>query len=284
MRAVPRSVLRRVYGPRDAWVHKYDFGHLLVVGGSERYSGSPALNALAALRSGVDLVTVMAPRRAADIVASLKPDLIAVPLEGKFLSRKHVGAVVEESKGKTVTALAIGGGLGRAPETRKAALEILKRASLPMVVDADAIRHVAGHAGILRGKRVVLTPHDNEFHAITGVTLKRGDLKQRVNEVRKWASKLNAVILLKGHVDVISDGEKTSLDKQGSPLLTKGGVGDALAGTCGALLARGVEPFEAACASAWINGRAGCLAAKKFGEGVLASDLIECIPEAIRVR
>ena len=93
---------------------------------------------------------------------------------------------------------------------------------------------------------------------------------------------MGCVIILKGHVDVITNGVETFLNKTGSTLMTKGGMGDTLAGICGGLLARGVEPMTAAQAAAFINGTAGELAARKFGESVLATDLIEQIPAAIR--
>jgi NAD(P)H-hydrate epimerase len=95
------------------------------------------------------------------------------------------------------------------------------------------------------------------------------------------AKELGTTILLKGNTDLISDGEQTYLNKTGTPYMTKGGTGDTLAGICGALLARKVEPFEAACCAAYINGNAGKVAGMKFGEGLLASDLLEEIPKVI---
>ena len=108
------------------------------------------------------------------------------------------------------------------------------------------------------------------------------NLKERIKAVKKVAGDLKTTIILKGHVDIISDGKKTALNRTGSPYLTKGGCGDTLAGICGALPARGVDVFTAACAAAYVNGKAGEIAGKKFGEGLLATDLINSIPEAIR--
>jgi NAD(P)H-hydrate repair Nnr-like enzyme with NAD(P)H-hydrate dehydratase domain len=93
---------------------------------------------------------------------------------------------------------------------------------------------------------------------------------------------MGCTILLKGHVDVISDGHATALNKTGDPCLTKGGTGDTLAGMCGALLAMGLDPFAAACSAAYINGLAGELASREFGQGMLASDLVSCIPKALK--
>ena len=84
---VNRLLLKKIYKKRPEWSHKGDFGHLLVIGGSKKYSGSPAFNTLAAYRSGVDLVTVVAPKRAANIIATFSPDMITYPLEGDYLKK-----------------------------------------------------------------------------------------------------------------------------------------------------------------------------------------------------
>lgn len=137
---VGSSLLRKIYGRRDSWSKKYDFGNLLVVGGSRKYSGSPALNSLAALKSGVDLVTVAAPERAANIIASFSPNIIAYPLDGQFLSTRHMNELVELARGKT--AVVIGGGLMTRKETSEAVVKFLEKITVPAVIDADAIRAV----------------------------------------------------------------------------------------------------------------------------------------------
>jgi NAD(P)H-hydrate epimerase len=269
---VKANILKKIYKKRDPWVHKYDFGHLLVIGGSKHYSGSPALNALAALKAGVDLVTIAAPERAADIIASFAPDLIAYPLKGDFLNKNHLEELFRLTQNKT--AVVIGGGLCREKEILEAVIEYLKNIKIPAVIDADAIHAVAIDKKILENKNFVLTPHSYEFFVLSGIKVS-ANLKERIEAVKKVASELKTTILLKGHVDVISDGKKIALNRTGCPVMSKGGMGDTLAGITGALLARNVNCFEAACAAAYINGMAGELAAKKFGESVIASDLIE---------
>ena len=95
MEMVKSNILKRVYRRRRQWSRKYDFGHLLVIGGSKLYSGSPAFNAQAALRAGVDLVTIIAPERAANIVASFGPDLITYPLAGDFIKKSHLNILLK---------------------------------------------------------------------------------------------------------------------------------------------------------------------------------------------
>jgi len=137
--------------------HKGDFGHLLVIGGSKLYSGSPAFNALAAYRVGVDLVTVVAPQRAADIVAAFSPDLITYPVTGDFFNVDHLPEVEHLLEGKS--AVVIGGGMGREPETFQFIRRFLARRKLPVVVDADALYALAEGGGTFSDKEFVFTPH-----------------------------------------------------------------------------------------------------------------------------
>ncbi len=272
MGIVKKSILKEVYKERHPWSHKYDFGHLLVIGGSKQYSGSPALVALAALRSGVDLVTVLAPERAADIVASFSPDLIAYPLKGDYLNKKHLPEFLKFTENKT--AVVIGNGLCREKETLETIIEYLKSIDIPCVIDADAIHAVALDKKIVKNKNFVMTPHSREFEVLSGVKITT-DLTERIEMVKKISDELKTTILLKGHVDVISNGKEFALNRTGSPAMSKGGLGDTLAGICGALLARGINCFKSACAAAYINGLAGEYAVRKYGESIIATDLIE---------
>ena len=278
MKKVSKGIIKKIFRKRDRWSHKGNFGKLLIIGGSKKYSGSPALAALAAYRVGVDLVTVASPERAANIIASFTPDLITYPLKGDYLNENHLRDIfllVENSH-----ALVMGGGLERSEETLKTILKILKGISIPCVIDADAIYAVAKEKKVLR-KEFVVTPHSHEFFILTG-RKPTNDVKKRAELVKNVAQELNCVVLLKGNVDVISDGDEVFINETGNPYMTVGGTGDTLAGILGALLARKVDPLSAACAAAYINGRAGDLAARKFGEGLMASDLLQEIPEVIR--
>jgi len=268
---------KKYYPQRDPWSFKGQFGYVLIIAGSEKYSGSPIFNGLAALRSGADLITIVGPKRAMDIAASFLPDIITYPLDGE-LKLKHIPKILDLAK--NFDSLIIGCGLNRSKETYQAIREIIKKANLPMVIDAEAIRAIAEEKGIVKNKKVIITPHTEEFRILTGEKLKP-EIEDRKEKVKRWAQKLKAVILLKGHIDVISDGKKIALNKTGSPFMTKGGFGDTLSGIGGALLARRLKPFEAAQLAAYINGSAGELAAKKYGEGVLASDIFEFIPLVI---
>lgn len=279
MLKITKAILKKVYKKRKAWSHKFDYGNLLIIGGSKLYSGSPALAALAALRTGVDLVTIVAPERAANIAASFSPDLITYPLRGDFLDKRHLRDLIKFTKNKT--AIAIGGGLWRRRPVLEAVAEYLKAIDLPCAIDADALHAVATRREVVKDKPFILTPHGYEFFALSGVRPSE-KLKERIDIVKKTAAGLKTTILLKGHVDVISDGKRVAINKTGNPYLTVGGTGDTLVGICGSLLAQGVDCFTAACAAAYINGKAGDIAAKKFKQSIIASDLIDYIPKVIK--
>ena len=284
---ITKKILKEIYKPRPAGGRKYDFGLLLVIGGSEFYSGSPALSALAAFRVGVDMVKIIAPKRAADIIASFKPDLAAYPLPGDWLQKEHLATLLSMTESaKAVShskvAVVIGGGAGRSEETQEVILEYLSQISVPAVIDADAIHALAKNPTVIAGKPFLITPHTYEFFALTKKEVYQLSDQDKIKIVQQEAARLGTTILLKGAMDIISDGKEVALNQTGSPLMSKGGTGDTLAGICGALLARGVDLFTAAQAGAYINGLAGELAVKKFGESLMATDLIEAIPEVIK--
>ncbi|PIQ06970.1 MAG: NAD(P)H-hydrate dehydratase, partial [Candidatus Nealsonbacteria bacterium CG18_big_fil_WC_8_21_14_2_50_37_10] len=267
-------------------IRKYDYGLLVVVGGSEFYSGSPALSAMAAFRAGVDMVRIIAPKRAADIIASFSPNLAAYPLEGKWLNKTHLPtllAMTESAKAvaRGNTAVVIGGGAGRSEETQKAILKYLEEVSVPVVIDADAIHALGEKPEIVSGRNFLITPHTYEFFVLTGKEIYKLSEEEKIKMVQTEAQRLHTTILLKGAIDIISDGKEVALNRTGSPFMTKGGCGDTLAGICGALMARGLSPFTAAQAAAYINGKAGEVVAQRVKEGLLATGLIEAIPKVL---
>jgi len=272
---ITAALLKKIYAKRRPWSHKGNFGRLLVVGGSGLYSGSPIFNALAAYRSGCDLVKIASPEQAAAAIKAYSPDMIALPLKGDFLQKKHVKAVLAMQK--HADAMVIGGGLTRTQPVLSAVKMIVRKTEIPAVIDADALHAVKG---MRLKKNFILTPNSYEFFVLSGKKV-NNNIRDRSGMAKKAAQELNCVILLKGHADAISDGLRTETNSTGNAFMTKGGFGDTLAGICGSLLARGVPAFEAACAAAFINGKAGDLAARKYGEGTLASDLLDAIPSVV---
>jgi hydroxyethylthiazole kinase-like uncharacterized protein yjeF len=264
--------------PREA--HKGDFGRLLVVGGSEVFSGAPALVALAALRTGVDLAFVAAPYKTASAISSMSPDLITVKLEGEHFNPRNV-AVLRRWLEKA-DAVVVGPGLGLRKETKDAVKEMTKLVEgteTPMLLDADGLKAFADFKREL-SVPLVLTPHAGEYEILTGEKPSK-ELEKRAAEVQEVARTLGAVILLKGRVDVISDGDRVKFCFAGNPGMTVGGTGDTLSGVVGALLAQGGDPFEAAVAGAFINGAAGDFVAGEKGYHMVPTDLLEWIPRVV---
>jgi len=270
--------LREFYPPRSNDVRKGDFGRVVICGGSDRYAGCLAFNALAALRDGADLAIVVAPRRAADIVAGYSPDLITVPCDSPFPDPDIATELLENAD-----SLVMGCGVTRTPESHRALLYIIQRCKAPMVLDAEALHALAASPDTIKGKQALLTPNAGEYQVLSESPWPESVDGKRT-AVQTLAKKYKATVIVKGAIDFISNGEKVYLDTAGSVYMTKGGYGDLLAGVAGAHLARGRNPFDAAKVSAFIVGKAGELAGAWFGESVLASDVLSHIDLVIRSR
>ncbi len=273
--------LSKVYSTRQSYVHKGAYGSVLVVAGSKFYSGSAALAAGGALRAGADLVTVVAPARAADVAANKFTDLITYPLRGEYLRKTHLKDIFDVMAVRKVNSLVLGCGMGRHAKTISAINMLISKLTLPMVLDADALYAISKKPQMILGKQVILTPHLGEAAILLGRESIADDFDTRLATAKEISAKYQAVVVLKGHVDVISAPDITVTNNSGTPYMTKGGFGDILAGICGALLARGAGLFEAAHIGAYISGKAGEIASKYYGEGLLASDIFTFIPQAI---
>jgi ADP-dependent NAD(P)H-hydrate dehydratase / NAD(P)H-hydrate epimerase len=270
--------LKEFYSSRPSNARKGDFGRVVVSGGGNQFAGCLAFGSLAALRAGADLAIVVAPRRAADIVAAYSPDLITIPCDSPYPDPKIAIESVEKAD-----SLVLGCGVTRTPEAHEALLEIIQRCKTPMVLDAEALHSLAGKADRVRGKKVLLTPNAGEYPVLSGTPWPT-TLDAKRTAVENLARQYDATVIVKGAPDVISDGTKTYVDRRGSPYMTKGGYGDLLAGIAGAHLARGRTPFDAARIAAFIVGRAGELASARFGESTLASDVLLYFSPVIRFR
>lgn len=270
--------------PED--VHKGSRGRVLVVGGGPGMSGAPALAALACLRCGAGYVTVACPKRVHDLLEIRVTEAVTAALpetdEG-FLASSAAERILELSK--SADAVVVGPGIGWAGETAALLREILPALTLPLVVDADGLYHLSGNPELLGGRKVpaVLTPHPGEAARLAGRTVLEieGD---RLRVAGDLASRYNSVVLLKGRYTAVAEpGGALRVNPTGSRALATAGSGDVLSGIVGALLARGLAPFSAAAASAYLHGLAGEEAEREIGpDGVLAGDLLPRIPAALR--
>ena len=275
---IPAQVARTI-GPGEfllfprprAESHKGENGSLLIVSGGP-FTGAPALVAMGALGMGADLVHIATPALAAQVVASYSPNFIVHPLVGHRLLREDTELIFELAA--KADAMAIGPGLGDSPGTLESIRAILKAVDKPTVFDADAIRAVGQDTTVLAKKKAVATPHAREFTALTGKTLP-DTLEEKTKMVQDAAKALGITILLKGHVDIVSDGTRTKLNHTGNAGMTVGGTGDVLCGAVGGLLCKGVAPFDAARLAAFSNGYAGDLAFKVKSYGLTATDVAD---------
>src|SRR3990170_1428994 len=265
---------------RSPSAHKGDFGRLLVIGGSEVFSGAPTLVSLAALRTGVDLVYLAAPAKTALAISSLSPDLITVKLDGNHLNPGNMAVL--KSYLDTVDAVALGPGLGLHAETKefvKVCVNEVENAGKPLLLDADGLKAFAEFKRPLKIP-FVLTPHAGEYAILTGRKLPE-TLEEKVADAQKTATKLNAVILLKGQVDIVCSENHSKLNFTGNPGMTVGGTGDVLSGVVASFLAQKADAFEAAVAGAFVNGAAGDFVASEVGYHMVASDLLDWIPQVL---
>ena len=243
--------------------HKYDRGHLLVLGGKEPTLGASRLASLAALRTGAGLVTLAASSETYPIQASALDDVMVRRFDSAF------GFIGMMSDPKINTVL-LGPGAGVGEKTA----ELVMQATLKgrnMVLDADALTSLVGRHDVLanaKGCDIVLTPHEGEFSRLFPDLDFKAD---RINAVRQAAKVSRATVVLKGVSTVVASPDgRVSVATNAPSWLSIGGTGDVLAGMIASLLAQGMPAFEGASAAVWLHGEAGM----KAGRGMIASDLL----------
>jgi len=271
--------------PRKPTAHKGDFGRILVIGGSDVYSGAPALTAMAALKTGADLVSVLTPEPVVQAIRSYSPNLMVHSLNSSLLVSESLESVRELAQHCDV--VAIGPGLGQAPQTAEASRSVVKALvsdNKMLVIDADALKALSSSGISLDPMTCILTPHWGELTILMAKDLgDPEDMENRIGKAVDASSKFNAVVLLKGHVDVVAypDGHY-KLNHTGVPAMTVGGTGDVLTGIAATLLARKRGAFKAASAAAFVSGLAGEMAFQELGDHISATDCIAKIPDVMR--
>jgi NAD(P)H-hydrate epimerase len=264
--------------------HKYRAGYVAVLAGSTAYPGAAWLAAQAAYRTGAGYVRLLMTAGAADSVRARLVETVLQEIgSGDHLS--DAGAVLAVLTDERLGALVAGPGLGRDPATVAAVKRVVLESTVPAVLDADGLFAFAGAAEELQGRPgLVLTPHVGELAVLLGAPVAELSAAA-LAAARRAAAATGQVVLLKGSSTVIAapSGE-TRVVVQGPPQLASAGTGDVLSGVIGSLLAKGLEPFEAAYAGAWIHAEAGRLGAQTDPQGILAGDLVELLPEAIADR
>ncbi|MGA2267543.1 MAG: NAD(P)H-hydrate dehydratase [Bryobacteraceae bacterium] len=256
--------------PRPPGGHKGTFGHVLVVAGSREKSGAAAMTGLGALRAGAGLVTVASHAGAIPVIASHAPELMT-----ELLDETNIESIAE---GKTV--IAMGPGLGHAPEIEALVMRANAELEQPMVLDADAL---VGKLERLPGRVRILTPHPGEMARLTGKTTAEVQ-KDRAGVARAFATERGVTLVLKGQRTVIAfpDG-RVWINPTGTPALGTGGSGDVLTGMIAGFLAQFPGQVDQAVAAAvYLHGLAGEIGARELGEKCLiATDILRYLPDAM---
>lgn len=264
---------------RNPFAHKGDFGKTLLLCGARGFTGAAYLAAMGALRSGGGLVFLGVPESIYAIEAVKLNEAVVFPLpdRGGMLSVEAVPEILNRVLG--MDAVLIGCGLGQSEGTREVVEAVLRSADCPVVLDADGINVLREHMDVVRGRQqpTILTPHDGEFRRIGTLT------REREASAETLAKDLGAIVLLKGHRTIITDGERTYINTTGNPGMAVGGSGDLLAGIIVSLLGQGIAPLEAAACAAWLHGAAGDRCAEVLGQyGMLPTDMLNVLPRLLK--
>jgi len=264
---------------------KFSSGEVLIVGGSRGMTGAVCMSAIAATRAGAGYATVAAPAELESILEVKLTEVMTIGLDGTGGSLGAAAAAKVIERSSRSGCVVLGPGLGRAEHAARLARELAPRIDSPLLIDADALNAIGTDLEILRERSdpTVLTPHAGELGRLLGCSSEEIGA-HRLASARSAAEAAGAIVVLKGDDTIVTDGERIAVNAHGSPALATAGTGDVLSGTIAALIARGTEAFEAACAGVLAHARAGTLAAERIGlvESVIAGDVIEALPRGLR--
>lgn len=280
--AVWRSLLHR-----KPDTNKYDYGHMLIVGGSEAMTGAPILAARAALRTGAGLVTIASTAQTVDIIDRDIEEIMTTALPSWNDDQACFRAVEAFMKERHVSVLVVGSGLPAAADEVLRAL--ISGLDTPMVVDAEAFTALSGRLTLLkaatkRNGHIVLTPHPGEYTRLLSGATEQYSADNERDSIRKFAQEYGVTLVLKRHHTLVANAHGDIYENDtGNPGLATAGSGDVLAGILAGLLAQKVEIFDAAPMAVWLHGAAGDIAEElKTQPGMVASDIIEAIPAVLK--
>ena len=266
--------------PKSLFADKRERGVALIIGGSSRFHGAPVLASLAALRVGAGYAKTFVPKAVVDAVRRLSPNVIVNALGGNSIK---FNKELEKEIGRA-DAVAVGMGAGNSNTVALCARKIINsgmKNEKTVVVDADAIMALKGIRHSRLNGHVIATPHDLEFYRVSGRRLSKS-LAARIREAKGLARSKGIVVVLKGHNTIVTDGKRIKVCKPRSGALATMGTGDALSGIICGYAAQGATPFEAACAGVYLHASIGDKLAKKKGMHIIASDVVDAIPLAIK--
>ncbi len=259
---------------------KFSSGQVTVAGASRGLTGAVQMSSRAAIRAGAGYATVAVPADLETIFEQGQPEVMSVGCPGGDGCLAPASAKLLLRAFERAAAGVLGPGMGRDPGSVELARETLGAIDAPLVLDADGLNAFAGELGqiAVREAATVLTPHVGELGRLLGRSAEEVS-EHRLASAREAARAANAVVVLKGDDTIVTDGERVAVNSLAAPALATAGTGDVLSGILAAMLARGLEPFPAACAAVFVHARAGRDAATRIGaaESVIATDVIDSI-------
>jgi ADP-dependent NAD(P)H-hydrate dehydratase / NAD(P)H-hydrate epimerase len=269
------ALIKTIYKPRNQFAHKGNFGNAALLCGSYGMMGAAVLSAKACLRAAAGKLTCYVPKCGYTILQTAIPEAMCM-----VAGEEYILSATEIEK---FNAVGIGAGIGIHNSHTALLKEIFTKFNKPMVIDADALNIMAAHKELLAliPPHSILTPHPKEFERLFGKT--KNDFERLQLTLQKSAEH-NIYIVLKGHYTFIGTPNGTSFfNSTGNAGMAKGGSGDVLTGIITGLLAQGYTPLQGCVMGVYLHGLAGDFAAIKFcKEAMLATDIVECLPEAFK--
>lgn len=281
-----KDSFQALLGPRPNAGHKGTFGHTLVLAGSRGKTGAAALTARGAMRSGAGLVTLGCPDEVQPVLAGKLTEAMTEGLPATPDGTISSAALPEiEKLADRKQAVAIGPGIGLHTDTQAAVLDIIRKAGVPLVADADALTAIGTDHALVSAAQSprILTPHPGEMARLLGCSTSRVQ-EDRIAAARSLAETTKAVVVLKGARTIIADPAGiTAINSSGNPGMASGGMGDILTGIIGGLLAQGYSAWDAARIGVYCHGRAADQMARIRGDwGYLASEVADWLPRLWR--
>jgi ADP-dependent NAD(P)H-hydrate dehydratase len=275
------DMIKKISVSRNISSRKGDNGIVLVVGGNRIYHGAPILASMAALRSGTDLVYTAIPSVNVEATRSFSPNLIVIPLVDEKLTMGSASRLIKTLP-KKIDSATIGMGMSIAKkEALLSLIEKLLKNGTKLVLDASAL--IPEILPKIKETGCIITPHGGEYMRIFETELKthHNNENEQIIDVLKNAKKYGITIILKGWKNIISNGELTAVIERSTPAMTVGGTGDVLAGLVAGFFSK-MNSFEAACTAVYFNGLAGIMAYQKSGLHMVATDLLDNLPQVMK--
>lgn len=272
--SIDKTLVKKILVEREPAGYKGDYGQVLVIAGSQGFSGAAYLTTQAAVRSGAGLVTLCTPKEIQDIMSIKLNEAMTI----NFEQSEKIGNIMVKA-----SCIAIGPGMGHSKRTFNIVRTMIENAECPLVIDADGLNSLQESLELLHEaeNKIILTPHYGEMARLTNISI--DEIKEnRIEVAKKLAREYGVIVLLKDHRTIVTDGDQVFENTTGNSAMASGGMGDALTGIIASFIAQGYEPMEATCLAVYIHGHCGDrLAEEMFC--VNATHVIEELPFDIKL-